>query len=188
MTVSLGDVQNAIKKGIDSLAAVVNSASAWQDMPEPVAKRRLILNIVSMVAIQDREMNTEVSPGVWQWSLSTLYYIRVQVRTVSSYSAPKFDALQTLEVVRAGLLRPDLVWDSGVINQPDNETYIHHVSFEHQAHIESSYSFETGFRAVVDTPLSGTISSAPNMQSVEVDGTGTVPDGDHDYDFTVARP
>lgn len=167
MTIGWKNVQDSIKAGIASLGAVVTGATVWSDDPRPAAKTILILDPVSFAALQDREEYIESAvPGIWEWSLSSLYYIRIQVRAESVYTASGSDAMFALEKVRAGLQRPTLVFGSGVVNQPDSTTYVHHVPYPHDGHIISSYSFETGFRAVMDFPLTGTIPAAPNMTSV----------------------
>lgn len=173
MPVSLGDVQNSIKAGIQSLAAVVNAAVVWSDEPQPTAKTKLYLDMVYLDAIQDRSCVSvsELDPQEVEWALSTLYYIRVQVRAEAIFNAPGSDALVALEKVRAGLRRPDLVWAAGVVNQPDDQTFVHHVSFPHDGRTISAYSFETGFRAIVDFPLSGEFPPAPNMMKVVLEDT-----------------
>ena len=190
MIVSWKDVQDSIKAGIASLGAVVTGATVWSDDPRPAAKTLLILDPVSFAALQDREMYTESAiQGIWNWSLSTLYYIRIQVRAESVYTASGSDAMFALEKVRAGLQRPTLVFGSGLVNQPDSTTYVHHVPYPHDGHIISSYSFETGFRAILDFPLTGTQAAAPNMTSVilldtEIEVGEVVPE---DIDQTISR-
>lgn len=189
MTVSWKDAQDSIKAGIASLGAVVTGATVWSDDPRPAAKTLLILDPVSFASLQDREEYVESAvPGIWTWQLSSLYYIRIQVRAESVYTVSGSDAMFALEKVRAGLKRPTLLFGAGVVNQPDNTTYVHHVPYSHDGHVISSYSFETGFRAVLDFPLTGTIPAAPNMTSVillatEIDvGEVTIPNIDQTID------
>jgi hypothetical protein len=91
------------------------------------------------------------------------------------FNAPGSDALVALERIRAGLRRPDLEYTDGVRNQPDEQTYVHHTSFLSDGRIVSAYSFETGFRAVVDYPIvdgePGSVDAGTNMQTVEVLGS-----------------
>lgn len=192
MTVSFADVQNAIRDGVASLAVVPTSAVAWSDEQRPGGKVLLILDNVYSLPMQDRETYTEDEevPGTFVWELSTLFYIRVQVRAEAIYNAPGSDAMVALEAVRAGLRRPTMTWDAGVIYQPDDLTYIHHVPSIHDNRKISGYALEMGFRAVVDYPLDGPGESLPNMQTVEV-LESTIDTGEEDpvdYEATVERP
>ncbi len=171
--VSIGAVQDSIKVGLASLGATAAGALVWADEARPAAFRYVILNVVTADAIQDREEYAEdpEDPTQLVWTLSTLYYIRVQVRAESIYNDPTRGAWMTLEKIRAGLKRPDLVFTDGVVNQPDDDTYIHHTSYPHDGHMINSYSFETGFRAVVDFSLEGPLPAGSNMVQVETIGT-----------------
>lgn len=187
MTVSVADVQNAIRGGIVSLGAAAAGAVVWEDEQRPAAKVLVILKVVQWANVADREEYTEDADTAGQltWALSTAHHIRIQVQCESQYNAPGADALFTLEKIRAGLLRPDLTWTSGVINQPDVNTYVHRVSFAHGGHVISAYSFETNFRAVTDYALAGPVPAGTNMQQVEVIGADADPPaGDQTIDRT----
>lgn len=171
---TFADVQNAIQAGVQYLGVVPNSAVSWSDDSSPASKVCIILDLLDLVAVIDRQ---DTDPTTAAWSLSTQYYLRVQVRAESIYNKPGRDALISLEAVRAGLQRPDIPWASGVVYQADAETYVHHVSYMSEGRMLSSYSFETGFRAVIDYPTApATVQNAPNMQ--EVDAFGTAADGE----------
>lgn len=184
---TFADVQNAIQSGIQYLGVVPNKAVSWSDDASPASAVCIILDLVSLEAIIDRQ---DTDPVTAQWSLSSMYYLRVQVRAESIYNTPGRDALIALETVRAGLQRPDITWGAGVVYQPDAQTYVHHVSYLSEERILSSYSFETGFRAVIDYPTApATVQNAPNMQ--EVDVVGAADDGETPVpaiDLTVLRP
>lgn len=198
MSVSIANVQDAIKDGIQALMTTPSvKAVTWADNPRPAAKVVLILDLVQIGAIQDRVCYVETAtPGEYKRVLSTLFYLRVQVRAESVYNTPASDALFAVEKVRAGLRNPPagFAWGAGAVNQPDENTYVHHVSFPHQGRTISAYSFETGFRAVVDHPLEGEISAGPNMQSViteDADGPAEVDVGEVDpvdLSITQSRP
>lgn len=175
--ISIADVQNAIKDGIASLAATAAGAVVWADEQRPAAKVLVVLKVVQWDADTDREEYSEdpENPGQLIWELSTLHYIRIQVQAESIYNAPETNGLFTLEKIRAGLRRPDLVFAAGVLNHPDINTYVHRVSFPHNGHIISGYSFETNFRAVTDYALDGPIPAGANMQQVEVIGEDADP-------------
>jgi hypothetical protein len=183
MPVSVADVQNAIRDGIVSLAATAPGAGAaapvvWAEEQRPAAgKGIIILKIVQWDADVDREEYTEYpdNPGQLVWTLSTLHYIRIQVQCETQYNAPGVDAFFLLEKIRAGLRRPDLVFDHGIMNHPDINTYVHRVSFVHGSHVISAYSFETNFRAVTDFSLDGPLPAGTNMQTVEVLGEDADP-------------
>ncbi len=190
MPISIADVQNAIKAGIRTLATgarAVPSAVVWDDEQRPAAQVLVVLDIVQWGNDIDRQEYSEDpdNPGQLMWSLSTLHYIRVQVRCESEHNAPGRDAAFTAEGIRAGLRRPDLVWGAGVKNQPDINTYLHHTSFPHDGHTISCYSFETNFRAVTDYALAGPIPAGTNMRTVEVIGAdATPPAGDQTIERT----
>jgi hypothetical protein len=194
VTVSFGDVQTAIKAAVQGCNAFSSDAAVtWVDEPRPAAKTFAILDILYEQCLQDRNCHVEDedSPGTWYWRLSSLYYIRVQVRCESIFNAPNHDANVALHKIRAGLLNPSLELDSGVVVQHDESTYVHHISFAHEGRTISAYAFELGFRAVIDFPLDPATSEAtPNMQTVrfaetEVDtGEDPIPDLDQD----VVRP
>jgi hypothetical protein len=178
--ISISDVQNSIKAGVRTLAVAagaVPSAVVWADEARPAAQVLVVLNIVQWGNDIDRGEYIEslVTPGQLTWSMSTLHYIRVQVRCESIFNTPGRDAAFTAEGIRAGLRRPDLVWAAGVVNQPDINTYLHHTSFPHDGHIISCYSFETNFRAVTDFALAGPIPAGTNMNQVEVIGADAAP-------------
>lgn len=187
---TLADVQNAIKAGIQFVNPTgSNGAVFWADEAEPAGKFLLILDLLDSEQLIDRQ---GVDPETGLWTLSTLYYLRVQVRAESVYNTPGKDALILLEAVRAGLQRPDLVWGAGVVYQADVNTYVHHVSYiDKDGHMRSSYSFETGFRAVVDFPTApATVTGQPNMEEVAID-QGIVDNGEippPEIDLTVDRP
>jgi hypothetical protein len=185
--VSVADVQNAIRDGIVSLGAAVPGAVVWAEEARPAAKVLVVLRIVQWGNDIDRETYSEDedNPGQLLWELSTLHYIRIQIQCETTYNAPGVDALFTLEKIRAGLRRPDLVWGAGVVNQPDVNTYIHRVSYPHGGHIISAYSFETNFRAVTDYALEGPLAAGTNMNQVEVIGADADPPaGDQTIDRT----
>lgn len=165
------ETQNGIKAAIVYVAQVAAGAVAWSDEQRPSAKTLIILDLLYVDAIQDRE---DVVTATLAWTLSTLYYIRVQVRAESVFNGPGVDALFALERVRAGLHRPDIVLSADLGIQFDDQTYVHHVSTTADGRTISSYSFELGFRAVLDYPLAGgAVMADPNMVEVDVH-TGTV--------------
>lgn len=177
MTVSIADVQNAIRDGIAALGAVAAGAVVWADEQRPAASVVVVLNIVQLGSDHDRDDYAADEDDATQltWQMSTLQYFRVQVRVESQYNAPGRDALFTAEKIRAGLRRPDLVWDAGVINKADVNTYMHHVPFPHNGRIVSAWSFETNFRAVTDFSLEGPLPAGTNMNQVEVIGADAEP-------------
>lgn len=182
MTVSIADVQNAIRSGIAALAGAVGSgvsskAVVWSDEERPAASVVVILTIVSSGSDHDREEYDEdaETPGQLTWTLSTLHFIRVQIRVESQYNAPGSDALFTAERLRAALRQPTLSWDAGVVNEPDRATYMHHVPFPHGGRLVSAWAFETNFRAVTDFALAGPQAAGSNMQQVEVFGEDAEP-------------
>jgi hypothetical protein len=196
--VSIADVQDAIADGIKTLGTTASPlAVTWADEPRPAGKVLLILNLVQIGAIQDRICHVPgVDPGTFVSKLSTLFYLRVQVRAESVYNHPASDALFATEKVRAGLRNPPtgFVWGAGIRNQADENTYVHHISYPDKGRTISAYAFETGFRAVVDHPLEGVIDSGPNMTSViteDADGAAEVDIGEdepQELAITVARP
>lgn len=191
MTTSWAQIQNSIKAAVIGTGAVVTGAVAWADEQQPAADNRLILDIVYADTLQDRDdFEVDEDDGITTtWTHSTLYYIRVQVRAESTKNGPGKDALFTLEKARVGLLNPLLVPNDGVILQPDASTYIHHIPYVSGGRTISAYAFEMGFRAVVDSPLTGTEEAAPNMVSVEVFGEAEVGETDPaELDQTVSRP
>ncbi|MES2384527.1 MAG: hypothetical protein V4593_08255 [Pseudomonadota bacterium] len=175
--VSIADVQNALKAGIVSIAGAAAGAVVWADEQRPAAGTLVVLNMVQFSADQDREAYAEDADDATQltWGLSTLHHIRLQVRCESQYNAPARDALFVVERIRAGLLRPDLVWGAGLVNFPDQATYLHHVPFPHQGRLVSAWAFETNFRAVTDFSLDGPIAAGTNMKHVEVIGADADP-------------
>lgn len=184
MTVSFANVQDAIKQGVIALGAVNSKAVVWADEERPAADPAVILNIVQNDADVDREcyIADPDNPGQLLWRLSTLYYIRVQVRVESQYNKPGRDAMVAAEAIRAGLRRPDLAWGAGIFNHPDINTYLHHVTFTHGSHYINAWSFETNFRAVVDFPLVANLPGAgvgipagTNMILVELEGDESDP-------------
>ncbi len=193
MTVSWSDVQLAIQAGIRTAAVgVTPKAIVWADEPRPAGITVFILEPVYMQHLQDRDTFTanEDNPGGFRWDLSSLYYIRVQIRAESVYNAPGFDALFALENIRAGLANPTLVWGAGVAYQPDISTYVHHTPYPHGGRTVSAYSLECGFRAVLDYPLDQVVEGAPNMQSVVLDETEVEigEDDPVDLDQEIERP
>lgn len=174
-------MQNAILEGVRSIAGTPESAVVWSDEQRPAAKVVVILTIVQLGSDHDREEYTENPdvPGQLIWEMSTLQYMRVQVRVESVYNAPGSDALFVAERIRAGLRRPDLVWgpEGEVINKPDINTYLHHVPFEHNGRLVSGWSFETNFRAVTDylLPPDAPLDAGPNMQEVRTVGEDADP-------------
>jgi hypothetical protein len=189
----MGDVQDAIKAAVVGTEGVVTGAVAWVDEQRPAAMVIAILDILYCQSLQDRNCyaEDEDNPGSFFWQLSTLYYIRVQVRCEAIYNAPNSDAMVALQKIRAGLLRPHLELDSGAVIQHDNDTYVHHISFPHQGRTINAYAFEVGFRAVVDAPLSpATEEAAPNMQAVIFEETevDVLEDDPVDFDQTIERP
>jgi hypothetical protein len=192
---TLAQVQNAIRLGIVSAATGVvhSSAISWSDEQQPAGKVRLILDPVYFNVVQDRETYTEDddNPGQFLWGLSTLYYIRVQLRAESVFNTPGSDALASLELVRAGLRRPTLTWGAGVIYQPDDLTYVHHLPFTHDGRTINCHAIEMGFRAVVDFPSAGPEAAEPNMMRVEVEADPGIDVGELDpepYEADIDRP
>jgi len=177
---SMADMQNAILAGVRSISGLPAGAVVWSDEQRPAADPIVVLTIVQLGSDHDREEFAADPDDDTQlvWTMSTLQYMRVQVRAESVFNQPGRDALTVAERIRAGLRRPDLVWDAGgqVINKPDINTYLHHVPFPHNGRIVSGWSFETNFRAVTDFPLepAAGLPAGANMQQVEVGG----PDAD----------
>lgn len=194
MSVSMGDVQDSIKAAVVGTAGTAHAKGvSWVNEPRGAGSVICILDILYAQSLQDRNCHVQddEDPTIWYWRLSSLYYIRVQVRCEAILNAPNSDAMVALQKIRAGLLNPSLEMDDGVVIQHDNDTYIHHISFPHQGHTISAYAFEVGFRAVVDAPLDpATEDGAPNMQAVifeetEVDVDEAAP---VDFDQTIERP
>lgn len=192
-TIAMSDVQNAIKLAVEGTNGVVAGAVAWVDEQRPATMVITILDILYAQSLQDRTcyVADPATPGAFLGKLSSLYYIRVQVRCEAIYNAPANDAMVAVQKIRAGLLKPTLELASGVVIQHDNDTYVHHISFPHQGRTISAYAFEIGFRAVVDAPLEpATEAAAPNMKSVKFTGTevdlGAPPPVV--LDRTIARP
>lgn len=182
MPFSMADMQRAVLDGVRALVptGVPAGAVVWSDEPRPAGNVAVVLTIVQLGSDHDRECYTEdeTTPGQLVWQMSTLQYMRVQVRCESIYNAPGHDALTLAEHFRAALRRPDIVWGGGeVINKPDINTYLHHVPFPHQGRIVSGWSFETNFRAVTDFPITpaGGLPAGTNMQQVEVLGEDADP-------------
>lgn len=180
MAFTIADMQNAILEGVRAIAGVAESAVSWSDERRNAAKVNVILTIVQLGSDHDREEYIEDPDNADSllWTMSTLQYMRVQVRVESQFNAPGSDALFVAERIRAALRRPDLVWGGGeVINKPDINTYMHHVPFSHDGHIVSGWSFETNFRAVTDFTLDGVdgLPAGANMQQVEVIGADAEP-------------
>lgn len=189
----MGDVQNSIKAAVAGTNGVVTGAVAWVDEQRPASTVIAILDILYCQSLQDRNcyVQDDEDPAVWYWRLSSLYYIRIQVRCEAIYNAPNSDAMVAMQKIRAGLLRPDLEMDAGVVVQHDTDTYVHHVSFPHQGRTISAYAFEVGFRAVVDAPLGTPEEGAPNMQAVILDETSVEAGGEAapvSFDQTIERP
>lgn len=188
--VSWKDVQNSIKKAVAETGAVVTGATAWADEPQPAAERRLILEIIYADALAERDDFEVGDDGITTtWTHSTLYFIRVQVRAESTQAGPGRDALFFLEKARTGLLKPTLTLDAGVVLQPDYQTYVHHLPYVSGGRTVSAWAFETNFRAVIDSPLSGPGDAEPNM--VQVVAQGELEVGETDpatVDQTIDRP
>ena len=191
MTVSFATVQNAIKQAVIDTGVLNAKSIAWVDEQRPSANVVCILDIVYLQNMQDRDTYTEQSgaPGVFDWSLSSLYYIRVQIRTETHKNAPGHDALFALEAIRAALRNPMLLVSEDIKLQPDDSTYVHHVSFPSDGRTVSAYSLEFGVRCVLDFPLTGSIEGEPNMQEVVLEGDVDVGElTDVDLDSSVTRP
>jgi hypothetical protein len=194
MTISMGDVQDAIKAAVQGCNAFASAgAVTWVDEPRPAAKTFAILDILYEQTLQDRNcyVEDEDAPGTWYWRLSSLFYIRVQIRCESIYNTPNHDANVALHKIRSGLLNPALEMDSGVVVQHDESTYVHHISFAHEGRTISAYAFELGFRAVIDAPLDpATEEAEPNMQTVRFAETevDTGADTTETLDQDVERP
>jgi hypothetical protein len=189
--ISFADVQTAILAGVRSLGATASpKAITWSDEPSGAGTVKVVLDIVTLNAMQNRETYVTTGPST-AWELSTLYYVRVQVRSEAIYNAPGHDAMVALERIRAGLLRPDLVWGAGVVHQPDEQTFVHHLSFpDGSGRTISAYAFETGFRAVVDFPLGAPpVDVTPGLLEVVLDGDADVGEDDLiEIDRTIERP
>lgn len=188
--ISVADVQRSIKAAIVGTGAVAASAVFFEDEQRAAAKMPVILTELYWDLIHSRDTYTEseTTPGAFVWGLSSLYYVRVQVRVESIYNAPGNDARFTLEKIIAGLRNPQLEMDSEVVLQPDDQTYVHRHAHSVDGRTLNVWSFETGFRCVVDYPLPGPADAGPNMQQVLIDadavaGGVTVP-----LDQTVDRP
>lgn len=183
MPFTIADMQNAIKTGVRALvgAGVVPSAVVWSDEERPAANTVVILTIVQLGSDHDRECYEAdpEDPTQLVWKLSTLQYMRVQIRVESIYNAPGRDALFVAEHLRAAMHRPDADWGPEVIQKPDVNTYMHHVPFPHGGRLVSGWSFETNFRAVTDFPTEdgNGLPAGANMQSVEVVGEDADPPG-----------
>jgi hypothetical protein len=176
---TLADVRDAILAAVVATGATGAKSVTWGDDKRPAAKYPVLLDVVSAIAMHDRETLTETdptgAPGVTSWALSTYYELRVQVRAESIYNTSAADALFTLERVRAGLLRPDLELDSGIAIVPDLTTTTRQISFVYDGRVVSSYSFEIAVRAVVDYPSTGA-PAGTTVREVLVDGESEVLD------------
>lgn len=177
----ISDMQDAILTGVRAIAGISSKAVVWSDEQRPANETIVVLSIVQLGSDHDREeyIADDDNDGQLLWTMSTLQYMRVQVRAESIFNAPGRDALFVAERIRAALRRPDLVWgpNGEVINKPDINTYLHHVPFPHEGRIVSGWSFETNFRAITDFYLSptGGVPSGANMQQVEVGGPEAEP-------------
>jgi hypothetical protein len=174
---SIADMQNAIRTGVRAIAGVPTGAVVWSDEQRPAANVLVVLTIVQLGSDHDRQeyVGDPDNDGQLLLEISTLQYMRVQVRAESIFNGPGHDALFVAERIRAALRRVDLVWGPAgeVTNQPDVNTYLHHVPFPHDGRLISGWSFETNFHAVTDYMLpsdGGPIAGGPNMQQVEVGG------------------
>jgi hypothetical protein len=177
---TLADVRDAILAAVVSTGATPSDRSVtWGDDKRPAAKYPILLDVVSAIALHDRQTETVPdptgAPGVTSWALSTYYELRVQVRAESIYNTSAADALFTLERVRAGLLRPDLELTDGIAIVPDLTTTTRQISFASDGRVVSSYSFEIAVRAVVDYPSTGA-PAGTTVREVLVEGESEVLD------------
>jgi hypothetical protein len=181
-------VQNAIKAAIVGTGAVAASAVFWEDEERGAAKKPVVLTELYWDLIHSRDEYVQVLDE-FQWRMSSLYYVRVQVRTESIYNSPGNDARFTLEKIISGLRRPTLEMDAEVVLQPDDQTYVHRHAHSVDGRTLNVWSFETGFRCVVDFPLAGPEDTGPNMQQVLIDADADVGEAALvSLDQTVDRP
>ncbi len=190
MPVGWNTVQDAIKAAVVATGGLPAPAISWVDDKRPTGKVIGILDLVYLQNMQDRDTYTEIgTTGQYEWALSSLYYVRVQIRVESIFNTPQYDALFALEKIRAVLRNPMLAVSSDIALQPDESTYVHHVSFTKDDHVVSAYSLEFGVRCVLDYPLTGPVDGEPNMQEVTLEGDVDVNEpADADIDGTVTRP
>jgi hypothetical protein len=191
MPVGWNNVQDAIKAAVVATGGLGAASISWVDDKRPTGKVIGILDLVYLQNMQDRDTYTEKdgSPGEFEWALSSLYYVRVQIRVESIFNTPQYDALFALEKIRAGLRNPMLVVSDDIRLQPDESTYVHHVSFTKDDHVVSAYSLEFGVRCVLDYPLTGPVDGEPNMQEVTLEGDVDVGElADAGIDRVVTRP
>jgi hypothetical protein len=176
-------MQDAIKTGVRAIvgAGVAPTSVVWSDEERPAANTVVVLTIVQLGSDHDRECYEEDPDDATQlvWKLSTLQYMRVQIRVESIYNAPRRDGLFVAERIRAAMHSPFTSWGPEVIQKPDVNTYMHHVPFPHQGRLVSGWSFETNFRAVTDFPTEdgNGVAAGTNMRTVEVVGEDADPPG-----------
>jgi hypothetical protein len=188
---TLADVRDAVLAAVVATGATGAKSVAWGDAKRPTAKHLVLLDVVSAIALHDREtlsVPNPAEPNVTAWALSTYYELRVQVRAESIDNTSAADALFMLERVRAGLLRPDLAPTDGIAFVPDLTTTTRQISFVWDGRVVSSYSFELAVRAVVDYP-SEDAPAGTTVQEVLVEGESEITDTDtHDTELDIVAP
>lgn len=178
------DFRTAVKAAVRTAAVdagIVNAAVAWGDEARPAAGRLLLLDVVSAVSLHDRdtlELAAEQPPSgapVTTWALSSLFDVKLQVRTETHNAAPGADGLFLLERVRASLHRPGLVIAGAALEWPETQA-ISRVSFVSDQRVLSSYSFEVSVRTVLD--FAPEDEAGGTLAEVVVEGESTTPDDD----------
>lgn len=185
---TLADVRDAVLAAVVATGATGARSVAWSDDKRPAAKYPVLLDVVSWRALHDREEETQTSPGVTAWALSTYGELRVQIRAESIYNTSAADAMFILELVRAGLKRPDLELTHGIALVPDLVTDTRSIPFVIDGRVVSSSLFEIGVRCVLDYPSTGA-PAGTTVREVLVEGESEITEDDvHDTDLSIEQP
>lgn len=191
---TFAEVQNAIREGFVTLSGLHDKAVAWSDNAQAVGKTRVILDVVYFQDMDQRDCYEQnaLDPTQFDWTLSTFYFLRIQVRVESIYNQPGHDAMVVAHRIKAGLRRPGFDWGLGqdLKNQQDTTTYFHHLSFEQDDTTINAHAFETNFRAVVDFPTDEEEVTVPGMQEVHIEEAEAEIGEDTPVEInqTIARP